>query len=61
MRGSTLKQSQLLKKVQGHAMLIFLPQLRTNVSLVESVIRLVPAKLWNFLEARMLYDKCIEN
>ena len=30
-------------------------------SLFESVIRLVPAKLWNFLEVRMLYDKCIEN
>ena len=57
MQGDTLKQSQLLKNVQGHAMLIFLPQLRTNVSLVESVIRLVPAKLWNFLKARMLYDK----
>ena len=25
------------------------------------VIRLVPAKLSNFLEARVLYDKCIEN
>ena len=42
-------------------MLIFLPELRTNVSLFESVICLVPAKLWNFLEAKMLYDKCIEN
>ena len=30
-------------------------------TLFESVIRLVPAKLWNFLGARMLYDKCIEN
>ena len=26
-----------------------LPQFRTNVSLFESVICLVPAKLWNFL------------
>ena len=42
-------------------MLIFLPQLRTTVSLFESVICFVPGKLWNFLEARMLYDKCIEN
>ena len=39
---------------------IFL-QVRTNVSLFESVIRLMPAKLWNILETRMLYDKCIEN
>ena len=61
MHGGTLKQSHLLKKVEGHAMLIFLPQFRTNFSLYESVIRLVPAKFWNFLEARMLFDKCIEN
>ena len=33
----------------------------TNVSLFESVIRLMPSKLWNFLVARMLYDKCLEN
>ena len=59
MQGGTLKLSQLLIKVQGHTMLIFLSQFRTNVS--ESVIRLVPAKLLIFLEARMLYDKCIEN
>ena len=26
-----------------------------------NVVHLVPAKLWNFLEARMLYNKCIEN
>ena len=38
-----------------------MPQFRTNVRLFESVIRLVPAKLWNFLEARMIHDKCIEN
>ena len=48
-------------EVQGYAILIYLPQLRTNVSLFESVIGLVTGKLWNFLEARMLYDKCIEN
>ena len=41
-------------------MLISLPKFRTNVNLFESVICLVPANLWNFLEARMLYDKCIE-
>ena len=41
-------------------MLIFLPQFRTNVDILESVIYLVPGELWNFLEARMLYDKCIE-
>ena len=46
-------------EVQGYAMLIFLPQFRTNVSLFEFVICLVPAKLWNFLEARILYNKCI--
>ena len=38
-----------------------MPQFRTNASLFESVISLVPAKLWKFLEARMLYDKSIEN
>ena len=41
-------------------MSIFLPQFRTNVSLFESAICLVPANLWNFLEARMLYGKCIK-
>ena len=60
MQGGTLKQSRLFKKVQGHAMLVFLPHFRTNVSLFESVICSVTGKLWNFLEARMLYDKCIE-
>ena len=35
-------------QVQGYAMLIFLPQFRTNVSLFESVICLVPGELWNF-------------
>ena len=48
-------------KNQGYAMLIFLPQFRNIVSLFESVICLVPANLWNFQEARMLYNKCIEN
>ena len=48
-------------EVQGYAMLIFLPQFKTNISLFENVICLVPAKLWNFLEARMLYDKRTEN
>ena len=48
-------------EVQGYTMLIFLPQFRTNVSLFESVICLVPRELWNSLEARMLFDKCIEN
>ena len=37
-------------------MLMSLPQLRTNIRLFEIVIRLVPAKLWNFLETRMLYN-----
>ena len=52
-----------LKSHVSRGMLMFLPQFRTNVSPFESVFRLVPAKLWNFLEARMLYmyDKCIEN
>ena len=40
-------------QVQGYAMLIFLPQFRTNVNLFESVICLMPGE---FLEARMLYD-----
>ena len=54
---------KFLIEVQGYAMLIFLPQFRTtcNASLCESVICLVPGELWNFLEVRMLYDKCIEN
>ena len=55
MQGDTLKQSHLLKKVP---MLIICPQFRTIVSLSEFVICLVSAKLWNFLEARMLCDKC---
>ena len=42
-------------------MLIRLPQFRTNVNISESAICVVPGELWNFLEARMLYDKCIEN
>ena len=42
-------------------MLICVPQTRTNVILFESVICLVPGELWNFLEVRMLYDKCIGN
>ena len=53
--------SQLLKNKPGHALLIFFPQIRTYVSLLESVNRLVSAKLWNFLEARVLYDECVEN
>ena len=61
MHGGTLKQLIAIFEVQGYAMLIFLPQFRNNVSLFESVICLLPAKLWNSLEARMLYDKCIEN
>ena len=48
-------------QVQGYAISIFLPQFRTNVSLFESVTCLVPAKFWNFLEARMLYYECIKN
>ena len=48
-------------EVRGYAMLIFLPQFRTNVSQFESVICLVPGEMWNSLEARMLYDKCIGN
>ena len=50
-----------LIQVQGYAMLICLPQFKTNVNLFESVICLVPGELWNFLETRMLYDECIEN
>ena len=42
-------------------MLIYFPQFRTHVTLFESVIRFVAAKLWNFLEGRLPYDKCIEN
>ena len=61
MHGGPLKQSQLLRKVHGHAMLIFFPKFRTSISLFESLIHLVPAKLWNFLEARILYIKYIEN
>ena len=48
-------------EVQGYAYVNILPQFRTNVNLLESVICLGLAKLWNFLEARMLYEKCIEN
>ena len=48
-------------QLQDYAMLIFLLQFRTNVNLSESVICLVLGELWNFVEARMLYDKCIEN
>ena len=46
-------QSQLLKQVQGYAMLIVLPQFRTNISLFKSASKVV--------EASMLCDKCIEN
>ena len=28
---------------------------------LESVIHLVQVMSWNFIEARILYDKCIEN
>ena len=42
-------------------MIIFLSKSRTNVSLFESGRRLVPVNLLNFVEARMLYGKCIEN
>ena len=55
--GAPSNNPNFRREVQGYAMLIFLPQF----SIVESVICLVPAKLWNFLEASMLYDKCIEN
>ena len=41
--------------------MLFFPEFQTNVSLFESVVPLVPAKLWNFPEVRMPYDKCIEN
>ena len=37
-----------------------LTQFRNNVNLFESVLCLLSGDLWNFLEARMLYDKCIE-
>ena len=60
MYGGTLKQLQFSDiEVQGYDMLIFLPQFRTNVSLFESDICLVPGELWNFLEARIQYDECI--
>ena len=38
-------------QIQGYAMLIFLPQFRTNVNLFKSVICLVSGE--DFLEARM--------
>ena len=41
-------------QVQGYAMLIFLPQLRANVSLFESVNCFVPGKLWNFPECYVI-------
>ena len=56
MHGGTLKQSQFWITSSRLWMLIFLPQLRTNVSLFESVICLVPGELRYFLEARMIYD-----
>ena len=59
--GVPSNKRNFLIQIQGYAMLIFLPQFRTNVSLFESAICLVTGELWNFLEARMLYDKCIEN
>ena len=43
MHGGTLKHYYRIQ-VQGYAILIFLPQFRTNVSLSESVTCLVPAK-----------------
>ena len=55
------KTISIIEKISWFCYVNILLQFRTNVSLFESVIRLVPAKLWNFLEARMLYDKCIEN
>ena len=61
MHGGTLKQSQFSKRSSRLSYVNILPQFKTNVSLFESVICLVPIELWNFLEARMLYDKCIEN
>ena len=61
MHGAPSNNRNFRIEVQSYAMLIFLPQFRNNVSLCESVICLVPGELWNFIEARMLYDKCIEN
>ena len=61
MHNGTLNQPKLLKKVPGHVMLLFSPKLSTNVSLLVSHIRLVRDKSGNLLEARMLYDKFIEN
>ena len=61
MHGGTLKQSQFSNTSSRLCYVNILPQFRTNVNLSESVICLVPGELWNFLEARMLYDKCIEN
>ena len=58
MYGSTLKQPQSLKKVSGLA----IPQCRPNVGLFESVICMVLLLVVssNVLEARILYDICIE-
>ena len=47
-------------QIQTQAMLILLPLFRSNANLFESGICLGPGELWNFLEARMLCDKCFE-
>ena len=59
--GGTLKQTQFSNTSSRLCYVNILPQFRTYVSLFESVICLVTGELWNFQEARMLYDKCIEN
>ena len=62
MHWGTLKQPQIIEKSAWQCYVkIFFPQFRTDITLFVSVICLVPAKLWNFLEVRMLYDKIIEN
>ena len=53
------QQSQLSKTIQGHALLIFFPYFRNNVSRFESFESFVwcqlPAVFWNFLKAIYRY------
>ena len=53
MHGDTLKQSQFSNTSSRLS--------HVNMFASIYVIYLVPGELWNFLEARMQYDKCIEN
>ena len=53
MYGGTPETIAIIEKDQGYAMLIVLPQFRTNISLFKSASKVV--------EASMLCDKYIEN